>query len=114
MVDSPIDARLYERIRWRARRGLLENDILLERFFALELMLLSVEELRQLEVLLQLGDNALLDVLMGRKICDDVALRPMAARIVACVGKQKLGADIAPIPAFPRGRGKESTGECSG
>ena len=83
MVDTPIDARLYERIRWRARRGLLENDILLARFFAAELMLLSVDELRQLEALLQLGDNELLDVLMGRKLCDDPALRSVAARIVA-------------------------------
>ena len=113
MVDSPIDARLYERIRWRARRGLLENDILLERFFAAELMLLSVEELRQLEVLLQLGDNALLDVLMGRKICDDVALRPMAARIVACVAPTFPDGEHRPHPSLPpkHWRGKGSTTE---
>ncbi len=78
-----IDPRSYDRIRWRARRGLLENDILLARFFELELMALSADELQQLDALLQLGDNELLDILMGRKLCGVTALQPIAARIVA-------------------------------
>ena len=90
MVDTPVEPRLYDRIRWRARRGLLENDILLARFFETQLMKLSADELRQLEVLLQMGDNELLAVLMGRKLCDDVALRPMVEKIVACVATQQV------------------------
>jgi len=83
-----VDDRIHERIRWHARRGLLENDILLERFFELELMLLSPDELLQLDTLLQLGDNELLDILMGRKDCDDPSLRQIANRIiVASAGK---------------------------
>ncbi len=78
-----MEDRVYDRIRWRARRGLLENDILLGRFFELELMALSPDELQQLDALLQLGDNELLDILMGRKFCEVAALQPIAARIVA-------------------------------
>jgi antitoxin CptB len=83
MLTTEIDPKLYDRLRWRARRGLLENDILLTRFFEVELMSLSAAELQQLDKLLLLGDNELLDILMGRKMCDNVALQAMADRIIA-------------------------------
>ena len=79
MIDAG-DERVYDRLRWRARRGLLENDILLSRFFKTELTQLSVEELNTLDKLLQLDDNDLLDLLMGRKISEDAQLAPLIAR----------------------------------
>ena len=82
MVDVG-DERVYDRLRWRARRGLLENDILLSRFFKTELMQLSGEELNRLDELLRLDDNDLLDLLMGRKVSGDVRLVPLIARIRA-------------------------------
>ena len=33
MVDDRIDERALSKLRWRCRRGLLENDLLIERFF---------------------------------------------------------------------------------
>ena len=33
-MQTPVDARTLSRLRWRCRRGLLENDIFIERFFA--------------------------------------------------------------------------------
>ncbi|MEO8104437.1 MAG: succinate dehydrogenase assembly factor 2 [Betaproteobacteria bacterium] len=77
------DERVYDRLRWRARRGLLENDILLSRFFKSELTRLSEEELKTLDELLQLDDNDLLDLLMGRRISEDARLAPLIARIRA-------------------------------
>lgn len=82
MTPQP-DPRLYDRIRWRARRGLLENDLLLTRFFEAELMNLSPQELQTLDALLRLDDNELLDVLMGRKLCNDKNLQPIADRVKA-------------------------------
>jgi len=82
MIDNA-DERVYDRLRWRARRGLLENDILLSRFFKTELTQLSVEELNTLDKLLQLDDNDLLDLLMGRRISEDAQLAPLIARIRA-------------------------------
>ena len=82
MVDVG-DERVYDRLRWRARRGLLENDILLSRFFKTVLLQLSGEELNWLDELLRLDDNDLLDLLMGRKVSGDVRLAPLIARIRA-------------------------------
>jgi antitoxin CptB len=54
------------RLRWRARRGLLENDLFIERFFTRHEATLSDAQVRGLSELLELSDNELLDVLMAR------------------------------------------------
>ncbi len=54
-----------------ARRGLLENDLILQRFFERYGAQLSVEDGRVLSQLLALDDNDLMDLLIGRK--DSVA-----------------------------------------
>ncbi|MGH8337099.1 MAG: succinate dehydrogenase assembly factor 2, partial [Gammaproteobacteria bacterium] len=33
MVDELLDERALSKLKWRCRRGLLENDIFIERFF---------------------------------------------------------------------------------
>jgi antitoxin CptB len=86
---TEIDPKRYDRIRWHARRGLLENDILLTRYFDVALMDLSESELQQLDKLLHLGDNELLDILMERKLCDDATLQQIADSIIAA-SKGKL------------------------
>ena len=80
---AEIRARKCERIRWHARRGLLENDLILTRFLDAQLATLESTEMALLEELLRWGDNDLLDVLMERKQCDDVRLRPVIERIKA-------------------------------
>ena len=77
------DPRRLDRIRWRSRRGLLENDILLGRFLEAELAQLPDEELKRLETLLTWEDNDLLDVLMGRTACPDANLTALVERIRA-------------------------------
>jgi antitoxin CptB len=77
------DARAFDRIRWRARRGLLENDLLLQPFLKDALEQLSADELGVLDKLLQLSDNDLLDILMGRKPAADVATGQIVERIRA-------------------------------
>ena len=61
-----IEQRQLERLKWRSRRGLLELDIVLGRFWAREGAKLTDREARALEALLQLPDNDLLDLVMGR------------------------------------------------
>ena len=84
-VDDTVEvrARKCDRIRWHARRGLLENDLILTRFLDAQLATLASTEMALLEELLRWGDNDLLDVLMERKQCDDVRLRPLIERIKA-------------------------------
>jgi antitoxin CptB len=70
-MDSPRDALLDERalskLRWRCRRGLLENDLFIERFFNRHESGLTVRQAEALGDLMDLSDNDLLDLLLGRK-----------------------------------------------
>lgn len=69
MVDPVIGelgAERMRRLRWRSRRGLLENDLLLERFFARYAVSLTEEQVVGLDALLDLPDNELLDLVLGR------------------------------------------------
>ena len=76
-------ARKHARIRWHARRGLLENDLLLTRFLDAELLRMDATDMALIDELLRWNDNDLLDVLMGRKRCDDVRFAPLIERIKA-------------------------------
>ncbi len=69
------------RLRWRCRRGLLENDLLLARFLERRAAGLDAARLAALNVLLQLGDNDLWDLLSGRVESDDARLAPVVAMI---------------------------------
>ena len=65
-LELPIDARALSKLRWRCRRGLLENDLFIERFFARHSDTLSVRQADALGRLMDLSDNDLLDLLLGR------------------------------------------------
>jgi len=60
------NAELY-RLKSDARRGLLENDLILQRFFERYGAQLSVQDGKVLSQLLALEDNDLMDLLIGRK-----------------------------------------------
>ena len=67
MNDEPLDARSLSKLRWRCRRGLLENDLFIERFFARHESGLTVSQARGLGTLMDLADNDLLDLLLRRR-----------------------------------------------
>ncbi|MYN13756.1 succinate dehydrogenase assembly factor 2 [Pusillimonas sp. TS35] len=54
------------RLRWRARRGLLENDLIITRFLDRYEASLTDEDVSALTLLFDMGDNELLDILLGR------------------------------------------------
>ena len=62
------------RLRWRCRRGMLENDLLLSRFLDARGEGISAEEIAALDRLLDLSDNALWDLLSGQQEATDTAL----------------------------------------
>ena len=64
------------RLKWGCRRGLLELDIILERF-------LGKNDPRGLEELLELPDNDLLDIVMGRSEAYGPHLNDIVARLRA-------------------------------
>ena len=55
------------RLRWRARRGLLENDLIVTRFLDAHEVDLTDEEVDAFSRLMELGDNELMDLLLARK-----------------------------------------------
>ena len=65
-IVEMIDERALSKLRWRCRRGLLENDILIERFFNRHPDGVSVTLADGLMALMDLGDNDLLDLLLRR------------------------------------------------
>ena len=69
-----------ERLKWRSRRGLLELDIVLERFWS-RTNALDDGESAALQELLGLPDNDLLDLVMGRADTNRTHLSPMLQRL---------------------------------
>lgn len=74
---AAITSRELSRLRWRCRRGLLENDLILARFLDLRGDAVTEPELIGLDRLLDLSDNELWDLLSGRLEPEDAAMRPL-------------------------------------
>jgi len=55
------------KLKWRCRRGLLENDLFIERFFERYEESLTLGQSQALARLMELGDNDLLDLLLRRR-----------------------------------------------
>jgi antitoxin CptB len=66
------DARALSKLRWRCRRGLLENDLFIERFFQRFSDTLTVGQAEAMGALMELSDNDLLDVNLARKSLSQV------------------------------------------
>jgi antitoxin CptB len=64
--DEPLGERALSKLKWRCRRGLLENDLLIERFFVRHEAGLTVRQAGALNELMELADNDLLDLLLRR------------------------------------------------
>ena len=71
------------RIRWRSRRGMLENDLVLTRFLDVRGPLLTDDEIAMLDRLLDLSDNELWDLIAGRQEPLDVSVVPLLDQLRA-------------------------------
>jgi len=67
-VDTRIDERALSKLRWRCRRGLLENDLFVERFFRRHEETITTRQATGLMALMDLPDNDLLDLLLARTV----------------------------------------------
>ncbi len=74
---------MLNRLRWRCRRGMLENDLILTRFLDARGDDITEQEVAALDVLLDLGDNELWDLLSGRLEPADAAVAPLLERLKA-------------------------------
>jgi len=68
-----LDERGLSKLRWRCRRGLLENDLYVERFFERYADTLTVRQAGALSLLMDLSDYDLLDLHLARKTLAQVS-----------------------------------------
>ena len=78
-----MDHRAIERLKWKSRRGLLELDIVFDRFWKGAGTTMDAAEVAALERLLALPDNDLLDLVMGRVEMPEAHLRPVLDKLRA-------------------------------
>jgi antitoxin CptB len=71
------------RIRWRSRRGMLENDLVLTRFLDGKGALMTEAEVAMLDRLLELSDNDLWDLIAGRQEPLDATVVPLLEQLRA-------------------------------
>jgi antitoxin CptB len=71
----------WNRIVWRCRRGMLENDLVLTRFLAARGESMTESEIAMLDRLLDLPDNELWDVIAGRQQPADPSVAPLVTAL---------------------------------
>ena len=78
-MDAALDTVSRNRLYWKCRRGLLELDLVLQRFIPI----LRDEDVRPLHELLDLPDNHLWDIISGRSDDYDRRFEETVARLRA-------------------------------
>ncbi|MDH4051101.1 MAG: succinate dehydrogenase assembly factor 2 [Rubrivivax sp.] len=82
-MEELLDLRSLSKLRWRCRRGLLENDLFIDRFFRRHEHTLTARQADALAALMDLSDNDLLDLLLARREPQDVIDRPDVREVLA-------------------------------
>ena len=80
---SVVGERELSKLRWRCRRGLLENDLFIERFFRRYEETITTRQADGLTALMDLSDNDLLDLLLARREPQDGLDRPEVHEVLA-------------------------------
>lgn len=81
--DVALNERALSKLRWRSRRGLLENDLFIQNFFNQYESQLTVAHARGLYALMDLSDNDLLDLLLKRKELPDSVTQEEALEVLS-------------------------------
>ncbi len=71
------------RLKWRCRRGMRELDVLLMGFMDQRYAGLGAEGQQAFESLLSLSDPEILDLLSGRLVAQDTALRDVVEQLLS-------------------------------
>jgi antitoxin CptB len=82
-MNDLLDARELSRLKWRCRRGLLENDLFIERFFRHHEETITTRQATGLQILMDLADNDLLDLLLARREPQGAVDRPEVREVLA-------------------------------
>ena len=80
--DARVSDTELSRLKWRCRRGMLENDLFVERFFRAHEHSLTVRHADGLQALMDLADNDLLDLLLARREPEGELARPEVTEVL--------------------------------
>jgi len=86
-ADTLLDAGALSRLQWSCRRGLLENDLFIQRFFETHAAQLTLRQARGLQHLMDLPDNDLLDLLLRRSELPAALDRPEVRDVLGLLRK---------------------------
>ena len=67
MTNTLLGERERDLLKWRSRRGLVENDLFIEQFFATYGSQLTQQNAAGMSALMDLADNDLMDLFLRRK-----------------------------------------------
>ena len=91
-MDALLDERTLSKLKWRCRRGLLENDLFVERFFRHHELTITQRQAAGLTTLMDLADNDLLDLLLRRKQPEGEIDVPEVHEVLAQMRNAPIGA----------------------
>ena len=86
-ADPILDERALSRLQWSCRRGLVENDLFIQRFFDSHAAQLTLRQARGLQQLMDLPDNDLLDLLLRRSELPAAMDRPEVRDVLGLLRK---------------------------
>ena len=82
-MEPTLDPVALNRLRWRCRRGMLENDLLIDRYFDKHGSCITQRQADGLSALMDLSDNDLLDLLLARREPAGELDRPAVREVLA-------------------------------
>ena len=98
-MNDRLGVRELSKLRWRCRRGMLENDLFVERFFRRHEETLTNRQAAGLTALMDLADNDLLDLLLARQEPQGELDNPEVHQVLALMRSAPLGAvGQQPVP----------------
>jgi antitoxin CptB len=95
MSDELLGVRELSKLKWRCRRGLLENDLFIEKFFARHESGLTVRQAQGLNDLMDLADNDLLDLLLRRREPEADTTTNEVREVLGMLRNAATGGDVA-------------------
>ena len=86
-MDTILEEKERDLLRWRSRRGLVENDLYIENFFASYGSQLTRRHAIGLSALMDLADNDLMDLFLCRKEPEGALDTPEVREVLQMVRK---------------------------
>ncbi|MEO8344477.1 MAG: succinate dehydrogenase assembly factor 2 [Betaproteobacteria bacterium] len=101
-MSTELSVERLNRIRWRSRRGMLENDLMLTRFLDARGDEVTEAEVAMLDCLLDLSDNELWDLIAGRREPQDATVMPLLKQLRSL----SFASDL-PLNSVPAGSSRQ-------